>query len=136
MTKSTNLLIVDDDQRICRMLGRYLRREGFQVSTAVDGANMWKSLESNHPELILLDHVLPGVDGITLARELRIKNPTIGIIILTAKDDVMDTIIGLEVGADDYVTKPFDNRALLARIHSVLRRVLMAQPLKDNRLSI
>ena len=123
MTKSTNLLVVDDDERICRLLGRYLKREGFQVSIAVDGANMWKLLESNHPELILLDLVLPGVDGITLARELRIKNPTIGIIMLTAKNDIMDIIIGLEVGADDYVTKPFDNRALLARIHSVLRRV-------------
>jgi len=123
MNKSANLLIVDDDERICRMLGRHLKREGFQVRTAADGAIMWQLLEGTQPELIILDLILPGVDGITLARELRIKYPTIGIVILTAKNDIMDTIIGLEVGADDYVTKPFDNRVLLARIRSVLRRL-------------
>ena len=123
MNKPTNLLIVDDDERICRTLGRYLKREGFKVRTATDGAIMWQLLESTQPELIILDLILPGVDGITLTRELKIECPKIGIIILTAKNDVMDTIIGLDVGADDYVTKPFDNRVLLARIHSVLRRL-------------
>ena len=123
MNKPTNLLIVDDDERICRLLGRYLKRKGFHVFTATDGTNMWQLLESTQPELIILDLILPGVDGITLARDLRIKYPTIGIVILTAKSDVKDTIIGLDVGADDYVTKPFDNRELLARIRGILRRL-------------
>ena len=123
MNKSANLLIVDDDERFCRMLGRYLKREGFQIRTATDGAIMWHLMKDTLPELIILDLKLPGVDGITLARELRIKYPPIGIVILTAKDDIKDTIIGLEVGADDYVTKPFDNRVLVARIRSVLRRL-------------
>ena len=123
MNKSANLLIVDDDERICRMLGRYLKREGFQIRAAADGAIMWQFLKDTLPELIILDLKLPGVDGITLARELRIKYPPIGIVILTAKDDIKDTIIGLEVGADDYVTKPFDNRVLVAQIRSVLRRL-------------
>ena len=120
---STNLLIVDDDERICRMLGRYLKREGFKVRTAVDGIAMWQLLDNAQSELIILDLILPGVDGITLARELRLKYPNIGIIILTAKNGIMDTIVGLEVGADDYITKPVDNRVLLARINSVIRRV-------------
>ena len=123
MNKPTNLLIVDDDERICRLLGRYLKRKGFHVCTATDGTNMWQMLESTQPQLIILDLILPGVDGITLARDLRIKYPTIGIVILTAKSDVKDTIIGLDVGADDYVTKPFDNRELLARIRGILRRL-------------
>ncbi len=84
---------------------------------------MWQYYEDNQPDLILLDIMLPGVDGITLARELRVKKPGTGIIMLTGKDDAVDTIVGLEVGADDYITKPFDNRQLLARIHSVLRRL-------------
>ena len=123
MNKSTHLLIVDDDERICRLLGRYLNRKGFQVCTAIDGALMWQLLKTTHIELVILDLILPGVDGITLTRELRKKYPKIGIVMLTAKNDIMDTIIGLEVGADDYVTKPYNNRELLARICSVLRRI-------------
>ena len=125
MNKSINLLIVDDDKRICRLLGRYLKRKGFQVCTAIDGATMWQLLESTQPELIILDIILPEVDGFTLARELRIKYPTIGIVILSAKSDIKDTIIGLAVGADDYITKPFDNRELLARIRGILRRLFV-----------
>jgi DNA-binding response OmpR family regulator len=123
MNEATNLLIVDDDERICRMLGRFLRRKRFKVRTAADGEIMWQILGKTPPKLIILDLMLPGDDGITLTRELRIKYPTIGIIILTAKNDISNTIIGLEVGADDYVTKPFDNAVLLARIRSVLRRL-------------
>jgi len=122
MIEAEHLLIVDDDIRICRMLGRYLEREGYRVSTAADGSAMWRRIDSDLPDLVILDLMLPGVDGITLARELRAKTD-IGIIMLTGKDDTVDTIVGLEVGADDYVTKPFDNRELLARIHSVLRRM-------------
>jgi len=120
---SAKLLIVDDDERICRSLECYLQHEGYCVGSVSDGKAMWQYYEDSRPDLILLDIMLPGVDGITLARELRVKTPNIGIIMLTGKDDAVDTIVGLEVGADDYITKPFDNRELLARIHSVLRRL-------------
>jgi len=120
---SAELLIVDDDERICRSLECYLQHEGYNVGSVSDGKAMWQYYEDNQPDLVLLDIMLPDVDGITLARELRVKKPNTGIIMLTAKDDEIDTIIGLEVGADDYITKPFDNRQLLARIHSVLRRL-------------
>ena len=122
MIEAEHLLIVDDDIRICRMLGRYLEREGYRVSTAANGTAMWRQIDTDTPDLILLDLMLPGDDGLTLARELRTKTD-IGIIMLTAKDETVDTIVGLEVGADDYVITPVDNRELLARIHSVLRRM-------------
>jgi len=118
-----HLLIVDDDARICRMLERYLTQEGFTVDIAEDGNGMWAALEGSRPDLVILDVMLPGVDGLTLARELRGKS-SVGIIMLTGKSDSIDTIVGLEVGADDYVTKPFEFRELLARIRSVLRRTL------------
>jgi len=121
MTEFEHILVVDDDERICRLLRRYLEQEGFSVDTVVDGASMWAKLNQREPDLIVLDLMLPGVDGLTLARELRAKT-NVGIIILTGKHDPVDTIVGLEVGADDYVTKPFDKRELLARIRSVLRR--------------
>lgn len=121
MTEFEHLLIVDDDERICRLLKRYLEQEGYSVDTAVDGTLMWEKIHLRQPKLIILDLMLPGVDGLTLARELRAKT-NVGIIILTGKHDPVDTVVGLEVGADDYVTKPFDNRELLARIRSVLRR--------------
>ena len=121
MAEAPKILIVDDDARICRMLRSYLKREGYQVRIASDGEEMWREFESDAPDLILLDVVLPGDDGITLARDLR-KKSDVGIIMLTGKNDPVDQIIGLEIGADDYVTKPFDERQLLARIRSLLRR--------------
>jgi DNA-binding response OmpR family regulator len=130
-SESAHLLIVDDDERICRSLECYLQHEGYHVSSVSDGKAMWQYYEDNNPDLILLDIMLPDADGITLARELRVKKPDTGIIMLTAKDDAVDTIVGLEVGADDYITKPFDNRQLLARIHSVLRRLSTNN--KDNK---
>ncbi len=117
------MLIVDDDERICRTLECYLQHEGYRVGSVFNGTSMWQYLEDNQPDLIILDIMLPDIDGITLARELRVKKPYLGIIMLTAKDDAVDAIIGLEVGADDYITKPFENRQLLARIHSILRRL-------------
>jgi DNA-binding response OmpR family regulator len=120
-----HLLVVDDDVRICRMLERYLTREGFTVDLAGDGRQMWAAYHARRPDLVVLDVMLPGVDGLTLARELRAESP-IGIIMLTGKSDSVDTIVGLEIGADDYVTKPFENRELLARIRSVLRRTQSA----------
>lgn len=121
MTETPKILIVDDDIRICRTLRSYLKREGYSVSIALDGEEMWRQFNTIHPDLILLDVILPGTDGVTLARELR-KTSDVGIIMLTGKNDPVDQIIGLEMGADDYVTKPFDERQLLARIRSLIRR--------------
>lgn len=121
MTEAFRILIVDDDVRICRTLRSYLKREGYTVSIASNGEEMWRQFGETEPDLILLDVILPGDDGITLARELR-KSSDVGIIMLTGKNDPVDQIIGLEIGADDYVTKPFDERQLLARIRSLLRR--------------
>jgi len=122
MTESEYLLVVDDDARICRLLSRYLEQEGFRVDSVADGTAMWEKMRQDQPDLIILDLMLPGVDGITLARELRAKTD-IGIIMLTGKNNPVEATIGLEVGADDYVAKPFDKRELLARIRSVLRRL-------------
>lgn len=121
MKETARILIVDDDIRICRTLSIYLEREGYLVNIATNGEEMWRYFNNNQPDVILLDVMLPGVDGITLARELRTKSD-VGIIILSGKDKPIDTIIGLEIGADDYVTKPFDERQLLARIRSLHRR--------------
>ena len=130
MLETPKILIVDDDARICRTLRSYLKREGYSVRIAADGEEMWREIDTFDPDLVLLDVVLPGTDGVTLARELR-KTSDVGIIMLTGKNDPIDQIIGLEMGADDYVTKPFDDRQLLARIRSLLRRK-SAQGSNDN----
>lgn len=122
MNKSLNILVVDDDERLCTLLRRYLSGEGYHVATALNGDQMRRHIEKEMPDLVILDLVLPDADGLLLAQELRV-NPKLGIIILTGKGDTVDRIVGLEVGADDYISKPFNNRELLARIHSVLRRI-------------
>jgi len=118
----THLLIVDDDPRICRMLERYLGREGYRVSCCGDGQAMRQVLEEDPPRLVLLDLGLPGEDGLSLAAGLR-QRSGLGIIIVSGKGEAVDRIVGLEVGADDYICKPFDQRELLARVRSVLRRL-------------
>jgi DNA-binding response OmpR family regulator len=129
MTKSpedaSHVLIVDDDARIRQMLVRYFEQEGFRVSAAADGAAMRERLAGGAIDVILLDVVMPGEDGLSLAREIR-ANSDVGIIMLTGRDDVLDRVVGLEVGADDYITKPFHLREVLARVKSVLRRRLPA----------
>jgi two-component system OmpR family response regulator len=121
VSSSANILIVDDDPRICQLLSKYLTREGYPVKTACDGADMHRHIAVEMPDLLILDVKLPDGDGFSLARELRTQSD-IPIIMLTGKADSIDKVVGLELGADDYVTKPFDNRELLARIRSVLRR--------------
>jgi two-component system phosphate regulon response regulator OmpR len=116
------LLVVDDDPGIRRMLARYFEDEGFRVATAESGRAMFASLESQRADLVLLDLVLPGEDGVAIARELRAKSD-IGIIMLTGRGDMVDRVVGLEVGADDYMAKPFHLREVLARVKSVLRRL-------------
>ena len=116
------VLVVDDDPAICRLLTRFLGGEGFEVETVTSGRSMWQKLESWPCDLLILDLRLPsGEDGLSLARSIR-QQSEIAIIMLTGRSDCVDKIVGLEVGADDYVTKPFEPRELLARIRSVLRR--------------
>lgn len=120
--RADHILIVDDEARIRQMVARYFEDEGFVVHGAADGAGMRKMLAEHTIDLILLDLVLPqSEDGLTLAREIR-TNSDIPIIMLTGRDDVLDRIVGLEVGADDYMAKPFHLREVLARVRSILRR--------------
>lgn len=115
------ILLVDDDPGICRMLVRYLEDQGLKSESVGSAIEMDAWLEVNSANLIVLDLMLPGEDGLSIARRLS-GNSNIPIIMLTAKGDEIDRIIGLEVGADDYLSKPFNPRELLARIHSLLRR--------------
>ncbi|HSD54298.1 MAG TPA: response regulator [Burkholderiales bacterium] len=119
---SGRVLIVDDDREIREMLAEYLASHGFEVATAEGGAAMREALARGAPEVVLLDVRLPGEDGLALARFLR-ERYDLGIIMVTAAGEVVDRIVGLEMGADDYVAKPFDLRELLARVKSVVRRI-------------
>jgi two-component system phosphate regulon response regulator OmpR len=129
MDATARLLIVDDDASVRAMLREYLEGHGFAVAEADGGARMREQLEAELPDLVLLDVRLPGEDGLSLAKYLR-ERYDLGIIMVTASGDVIDRVVGLELGADDYVAKPFDPRELLARLKSVLRR-LQARPAAD-----
>ena len=122
MSDNGHILVVDDQQEICDVVEEYLTGEGYRVSTAHDGAGMRRTLAQSPADLVILDLMLPGEDGLSLARALRSESG-IGIIILTGRGETVDRIIGLEMGADDYLPKPFHLRELLARVKSVLRRV-------------
>jgi two-component system phosphate regulon response regulator OmpR len=126
MNESARLLIVDDDASVRAMLNEYLQGHGYAVGVAGSGAQMRECIEADLPDVVLLDIRLPGEDGLTLAKYLR-ERYDVGIIMVTASGDVIDRVVGLEMGADDYVAKPFDPRELLARVKSVLRR-LQAKP--------
>lgn len=115
------LLVVDDDVDIRTLLAEQLGRAGYQVGTASDGVQMRQVLEREHVDLIVLDLNLPGEDGLTLCRDLRARSAT-PVIMLTARSEPIDRVLGLEMGADDYLPKPFEPRELLARIRNVLRR--------------
>jgi two-component system OmpR family response regulator len=121
MNDNGHILIVDDQQEICDVVQEYLTGEGYRVSAAHDGTGMRRVLAQGHVDLVILDLMLPGEDGLTLARSLRSESG-IGIIILTGRGETVDRIIGLEMGADDYLPKPFHLRELLARVKAVLRR--------------
>jgi two-component system OmpR family response regulator len=121
MSSSQHILIVDDDAEIRDLLAHFLSRHGFSTSTAADGQAMRKVMQSESIDLLVLDLMLPGEDGLSLCRSLR-KQDSPPIIMLTAMGEDNDRIIGLEVGADDYISKPFNPRELLARIRAVLRR--------------
>ena len=126
VTTATNhethhILVVDDDRDLRVLLSEFLGRNGFRVSVAPDGIRMMQTLHSAHVDLIVLDITMPGEDGLSLCRRLR-SNGTIPVIMLTAAGTEIDRVVGLELGADDYLAKPFSTRELLARIRAVLRR--------------
>ena len=121
MDPISTILVVDDDREIRSLLADYLETNGYRVFAAADGSAMWKMLEEKRPELLVLDLNLPGEDGLSLCRKLRVTS-SLPVIMLTARGEPLDRILGLEMGADDYLPKPFEPRELLARIKSVLRR--------------
>ncbi|WP_105428917.1 response regulator [Neorhizobium sp. T6_25] len=128
---SANILVVDDDPRIRQMLTRYFEGEGYAVSAVSDGQEMRAQLKRQEIDIILLDLSLPGgQDGFDLAREIRMQSD-IPIMMLTGRDDVVDRIIGIEIGADDYIAKPFHLREVHARLKSILRRRQPAQPKQE-----
>ena len=121
MSERPHVLIVDDDREIRGLLGQYLEKHDFRTTTVADGREMRRILERSHVDLLVLDLMLPGEDGLSLCRELRSRSQ-LPIIMLTARGEDVDRIVGLELGADDYVAKPFNPRELLGRIKAVLRR--------------
>jgi two-component system, OmpR family, response regulator len=129
MDKIDHVLIVDDDRAIRELVAGYLEKNGMRVSLAANGREMRQVLDGGAPDLIVLDLMLPGEDGLVLCRELRAgKFRTVPVLMLTARDEETDRIVGLEMGADDYLAKPFAVRELLARIRAVLRRTRMLPP--------
>ena len=119
---SGKILIVDDDRNICELLRLYIEKEGFETAIANDGKAALRMFDSVNPDLILLDIMLPELDGWQVCREIR-KKSQCPIIMLTAKGEVFDKVLGLELGADDYVVKPFETKEVIARINAVLRRM-------------
>jgi OmpR family response regulator RpaB len=117
----THILLIDDDRRHSELLRTYCQRFDIDVDCAFDGEQGLRRLATTRPDLVLLDVMLPGKDGFAVCREIRRRN-RVPVIMLTARGDVTDRVVGLELGADDYIAKPFDPRELVARIHSVLRR--------------
>jgi DNA-binding response OmpR family regulator len=124
-TMSQQLLMIEDDARLASMVSEYLRQGGFEVAHALDGASGLAALQKAPPSLVVLDLMLPDMDGLEICRRIRALGGALArtpILMLTAKGDPMDRVIGLEVGADDYLAKPFEPRELLARIRAILRR--------------
>lgn len=130
MQNTPHILVVDDDVEICRLLKQYLEKSGLRVSTVCDGRQMQRALDQARFDLIVLDLMLPGDDGLTLLKRLRTEFST-PVIMLTAMGEEADRIIGLELGADDYLAKPFSPRELLARARAVLKRVKLGGPVVE-----
>ena len=121
MAEKQRILIVDDDENIAELISLYLMKECYETYIVNDGEEALKQFHIFHPDLILLDLMLPGIDGYDVCREIR-KTSTVPIIMLSAKGEVFDKVLGLELGADDYIIKPFDSKELVARVRAVLRR--------------
>jgi DNA-binding response OmpR family regulator len=117
-----HLFMIEDDTRLATMVGEYLRQSGYGFSHAADATSGLEALQTTPPDLVILDLMLPDMDGLEVCRRIKASNPGVAVLMLTAKGDPMDRIVGLEMGADDYLPKPFEPRELLARIRAVLRR--------------
>lgn len=128
----TRVLVVDDESNIVRIVSAYLSREGFEVVTAADGAAALRAATAQRPDLVVLDLMLPEVDGLEVCRQLRRDND-VPVLMLTARADDVDKIVGLSIGADDYLTKPFNPAELVARVKAILRR---AAPVSRRRLQV
>src|SRR5512143_3835688 len=126
------VLIIDDDEKLRKLLKEYLEGNGFKVLTLADGSDVKKTLQKESPEMVILDIMLPGKDGLEVLKEIRMDS-TLPVIMLTAKGDQTDRIVGLELGADDYLPKPFNPRELLARMKAVLRRAAPETRDKDSK---
>ena len=127
MVSKQKILIVDDDENIAELISLYLTKECFETQIALDGEEALSLFPSYQPNLILLDLMLPGIDGYEVCREIR-KTSSVPIIMLSAKGEVFDKVLGLELGADDYMIKPFDSKELVARVKAVLRRFTSVAP--------
>ncbi len=130
MGQRTTVLLVDDDAKLALLVGEYLAQHDFDVQVAPDGERGLAMIESRSPELVILDVMLPGIDGLEVCRRLRARPASahLPVLMLTAKGDDVDRIVGLELGADDYLAKPFNPRELLARARALLRRVAHHEP--------
>ncbi len=131
MVSKQKILIVDDDNNIAELISLYLTKECYETMIVNDGESVMPSIKSFVPNLILLDVMLPGIDGYQVCREVRSKS-TIPIIMLSAKGEIFDKVLGLELGADDYIEKPFDSKELVARVKAVLRRYKPANAAPEN----
>ena len=130
MKDKTRILLVDDDPNIAQLVRLYLEKEGYEVTVAGRGDEALAAFQKNPPSLMLLDIMLPGMDGWQVCRAVR-QMSNIPIIMLSAKDETFDKVLGLELGADDYITKPFEGKELVARVKAVLRRSAPTEPEKD-----
>lgn len=119
---SATVLVVDDEQAILTLVEFHLKKSGYQVMTATDGNQAFQMVQAHQPDLVLLDVMLPGMDGFDVCRKMRASGLTMPVMMLTARDEEMDKVLGLELGADDYLTKPFSPRELVARVKALLRR--------------
>ena len=128
---SQTILLIDDDQNVSHLIRLYLEKEGYRVYEAFRGDEGLAAFKQHSPSLVLLDIMLPGIDGLDVLREIR-KTSKVPIIMLTAKDETFDKVLGLELGADDYITKPFKNKELVARVKAVLRRTRETEEVKGD----
>lgn len=129
------ILVVDDEESIVKLVSFNLNREGFQTISAADGHEAWEKIQTEKPDLVVLDVMLPGMDGLALCRLMRQEGYTTPIMMLTARDEEIDKVLGLEMGADDYLTKPFSIRELVARVRAILRRTVEKEPEQGEQLS-
>lgn len=132
MMDTQSILMIDDDQNVSHLIRLYLEKEGYQVYEALRGDEGLAAFKQYGPSLVLLDIMLPGIDGLDVLREIR-KTSKTPVIMLTAKDETFDKVLGLELGADDYITKPFKNKELVARVKAVLRRTRDLEESRDAR---